>query len=136
MGDIRVARGRIKKCLVRTSVSHGFGHFVIGFQNDPFGSVFAVYLFILAFNDWEGLHDVIDGIAGRWELVFELDKILRLFIGKSTFGNSGGFPIPICCGGQVKVEKGGIEFAADDEPTVRVPMKRGALTAMLFCKRS
>lgn len=54
----------VKAGFVGNPGAHGFCHFVVDFQDDSFGAGFSVFPFVLPFNDWEGFHDVNDGIAG------------------------------------------------------------------------
>ena len=42
---------------------HIIGHFIVDFQDDPLGAVFAVGGFIFALDDGEGFHNVIDIIS-------------------------------------------------------------------------
>ena len=40
------------------------GHLVVNFQDAELGAVLAIFLFVFAFDDGEGLHDVVDSLAG------------------------------------------------------------------------
>lgn len=40
------------------------GHLVVDFQDASLGAVFSVFLFVFAFYDGEGLHDVLHRLAG------------------------------------------------------------------------
>src|SRR5205823_13853841 len=57
-------RRRIEATLVRFASVDGALHGVIHLQDDPLGAVLAVLRFVLAFDDVEGLHDVVHIVAG------------------------------------------------------------------------
>ena len=60
----RRAGGRIQDGLVGFAGADGVGHGVVDFENDSLGAVLAVGFLVLAFDDRESLHDVIDGVTG------------------------------------------------------------------------
>lgn len=41
-------------------------HGIVDFQNAELGAVLAIFLFVLAFDDGESLHDVFYGMAGSF----------------------------------------------------------------------
>lgn len=74
-----VSRWRIKAGLVGLAGLHGGGEGVVDFEDDAFGAIVAVELFlVLALHVWEGVQDVGHGGAGRGE----------------RLGQGGGLPAP------------------------------------------
>lgn len=64
MRHARIRRWRVEERLVGDARAPCLGHFVIDFEDDALGAVFAVGSDVLALDDGEGLHDVIDVVAG------------------------------------------------------------------------
>ena len=60
----REAGGWVEADFVRFPGSHCLGHFVVDFEDDAFGAIFAVLFFVLAADDGEGVHDIGHGVAG------------------------------------------------------------------------
>jgi len=58
MTATRVRRGRVEASLVGLAGAGGFGHCVVDFEDGALGSVVAVFLDVLAFDDGEGVEDV------------------------------------------------------------------------------
>ena len=58
MAASRVCRGWVEAGLVGFACTDCLSHFVIDFEDDAFGAVFAVLFFVLSADDGEGVHDV------------------------------------------------------------------------------
>ena len=57
-------RWRVKPGLKCHATLHGCTHLIINLQNGFFGSITSVLLFILPFDDGEGLHNVLTASLG------------------------------------------------------------------------
>lgn len=68
----------------------------------------AVFGFVFALHDGEGVHDVADGLAGRGE----------------GAGEGFGLLSPFGLAAEVEVEEGGIQFAPEEEAPLLVPPER------------
>src|SRR5262249_5044961 len=66
-------------------------------------------------DDGERVHDVLRGVAGRGEHLFQLGEVGFRFA-------SGLLPL---AGSKIEVEEGGIEFAAEQEAAILVPANTG-----------
>ena len=65
MRDTRVRRRWVQVCLIRVPAANCLRHLVVNLQDHTFGLVLPVFRFILAANDREGVHDVVDIVAGE-----------------------------------------------------------------------
>ncbi len=112
-----VSRWRVEARLVGLASAHGFRHGVINFQDDSFSAVVAVVLrLVLALDDGEGVHDVVHGVAWRWEAGLEPSKVLcRLFLGLA--------PFPAGLGRQVEMEKSSVQLATQEKTALFIPPK-------------
>ena len=101
-----------------------FSHLVVDFEDDSLGAVLAVLGFILAADNREGVHDVVDGISRRWEHLKKrlIDAIALVFVIRKP---------PFALRSKIKMEVSGIEFAANLSSTSFVPDKgRGVVAAI------
>ncbi len=73
-----------------------------------FGAVVAVFGFVFALHDGEGVQDVADGMAGRGE----------------GAGEGFGLLLPLGLGAEVEVEEGGVQLAPQQEAPLLVPPER------------
>ena len=53
--------------MIGNAARHGVGEGVVDLEDGVFGAVGAVFGFVFAFEDGEGVHDVGHGMAGRGE---------------------------------------------------------------------
>ena len=96
--------------LVRGAGGDGLGEGVVDLEDGFFGAVGAVFGFVFAFDDGEGVHDVGHGMAGRGE----------------GAGEGFGLLTPFVLAAEVEVEEGGVQLAAQQEPPILVPTERRA----------
>jgi hypothetical protein len=63
MRYVRVCRGRVEEGLVGFTASYGSDHGIVDLEDGVFGAVVAVGFFVFAFDDGEGIHDVVNVVA-------------------------------------------------------------------------
>ena len=114
--------------------SGGFLHRVVDFGDHSLGAVLAVPFLVLAADDWEGIHNVYDGVAGRGEATFEVREVFGRFVARTTVGAAGRAPVAILFGREIQVEEGGVQFTAEQEATVVVNAERRAIPATVHCE--
>ena len=131
----RGAGGWVEAGLVRHTGPDGLGHFVVDFEDDALGAVFAVLFLVLALDDGEGVHDVGHGVAGGREVALELGEFLRGLVAHGAFGDAGGLPLAVGGGRQVEVEEGGVQLAAEQEAALLVPAEGRAVPAAVLRER-
>lgn len=81
---------------------------VVDLEDGLLGAVVAVFGFVFALHDGEGVHDVADGLAGRGE----------------GAGEGFGLLLPLALGAEVEVEEGGVQLAPEQEAPLLVPPER------------
>ena len=108
----------------------GFGHGVVDGEDGVFGDVGAglgdLAIFVgdggafdvFAFDDGEGFHDVLDGVARRGEHLAELWAVVAPFFGRA----------------EVQMEVRGIQLAPQQKPTLLIPTKRRPVVTAVQCK--
>ena len=126
MSDGGIGGRRRQTGLVGDAGADGFSHGIIDFEDDALGAVIAVTLgFVLALHDGEGVHDVVHSGAGSGEAGLESRPIFCRFV-------LGWTPVAICLGGQVEMEEGGIQLAAEQESAFFIPTEwRAWIVAIL-----
>ncbi len=106
----RGAGGWVEAGLVRGAGPHRLGHYVVNFEDDALGAVFAVLFLVLALHDGEGVHDVFHGMAR----------------GGKVSDEAFGLAAPFILRTEVEVKEGSIQLAADKEPALLVRTELGA----------
>ena len=86
----------------------GLLHLVVELKDDQLGAIVAVRFDVFAFDDGEGFHDVLDGVAWRGEHFAELWAVVAPFFGTP----------------EVQMEVRGIQLAPQQKPTLLIPAKR------------
>lgn len=135
MAARRVGGGRVEEGLVSRAARHGLGEGVVDLEDGFFGAVGAVFGFVFAFDDGEGVHDVGHGMAGRGEG----GEKRGLEIGDWRLGGRSGEVAaaalaPFVLAAEVEVEEGGVQLAAQQEAPILVPPERRAGPSAVFCK--
>ncbi len=110
---------RVKPGLIQLAGSHRLGHGVVDFQNGVLGAIAAVGGFVLALDDGEGVHDVGHGIAGRGEGV----------------GEGGGLLAPLVRRAEIEMEKGGVQFTAEQKAPGFIPAEGRAIESAVLRER-
>lgn len=114
-GFRRAGRG-IEAGLVTAPGADGFGHRAVDFQNHPLRAVLAVFLFVLALGDGEGLQDVLHCFPLRGEIIPQLGAALFL---------------PVIGIAEIQRETSGVQLASDHKAALFIPNKRGAVVAAI-----
>ena len=83
----------------RATRLHGLLHLVVEVKDDQLGAVVAVAFDVFAFDDGEGFHDVLDGVARRGEHLAELWAVVAPFFGLA----------------EVQMKVGGIQLATQQK---------------------
>jgi len=107
-----VSGGWVQVGLVGFARPHGVNHFVVDFEDDALGAVFAVLFPVLALDDGEGVHDVDHSVSGGGEVAFEFGKFLGGLVAHRAFSDAAGYPLAVRGSWQVDVEEGGVQLTA------------------------
>ena len=97
----------------------GLLHLVVELKDDQLGAIVAVRFDVFAFDDGEGFHDVLDGVARCGEHFAELRAVVAPFFGRT----------------EVQMKVRGIQLAPQQKPTLLIPPKRRTVVTAVQRKR-
>ena len=106
-------------------------HCVVDVEDGALGAVVAVVGFVLAVDSGEGVQDVGDGVEGGGEVALEVGELLGRLVAGAGIGLAGRAPVAVCLRRQVQVEEGGVQFAAEDEAALLVPLEGWTVPAAI-----